>query len=287
MAKDRLNELKAQVKKNGNDQVAIDVNNDNQVKNLKQTFERAEVLGQWIESIENNVIEIRRNLQKLDNVNVNQRDLSDKIESLFQNNTSICHNINSKLKEIEAELKSSNDESVEGRIKTIQYNSIKTSYTVAFNKNNTELENFRFIQRSNLQAQLRAKGVRATDEELTHLLDNRADIQVFTDNILAETNEAKRVLADIQERHEQLIKIERMLVEVRDMFLQMAILVDGQQDIIDRVEYQAGLARDYIGKAPGILSSAAKKKRKYIKCKIITGTVIIVVVVIIIILAFT
>lgn len=50
----------------------------------------------------------------------------------------------------------------------------------------------------------------------------------FVLKIIAETAEAKRVLADIEERHQQLLKIERMLVEVRDLFLQMAILVDAQ-----------------------------------------------------------
>uniref|UniRef100_A0A6P7H6F1 Syntaxin-1A-like n=1 Tax=Diabrotica virgifera virgifera TaxID=50390 RepID=A0A6P7H6F1_DIAVI len=155
-------------------------------------------------------------------------DLTDKIEALFQNNTSICHKINGKLKEIEAEIKSANTDSAEGRIKLIQLNTLKTRYTKIFKINNTELENFRNIQKENLEAQLRAKGVRVTDEELESLLDNKSDIQIFTENIIAETQEAKRILADIEERHQQLLKIESMLLEVRDLFLQMAILVEAQ-----------------------------------------------------------
>lgn len=53
-------------------------------------------------------------------------------------------------------------------------------------------------------------------------------VYIYFLKILAETQEAKRVLADIEERHQQLLKIERMLEEVRDLFLQMAILVDAQ-----------------------------------------------------------
>lgn len=53
-------------------------------------------------------------------------------------------------------------------------------------------------------------------------------MKFLTLQIIFETAEARRTLADIEERHQQLLKIERMLVEVRDMFLQIGILVDAQ-----------------------------------------------------------
>lgn len=40
---------------------------------MRKTFERAEVLGQWIETIEKNVDQVRHYIQKLDNLSVNQR----------------------------------------------------------------------------------------------------------------------------------------------------------------------------------------------------------------------
>ncbi|XP_072380337.1 syntaxin-1A-like isoform X2 [Diabrotica undecimpunctata] len=239
MTKDRLGELlNAQRTSSRNNEVKVDIitNGDvdsaNQNANLRKVFERAEVLGQWIDSIEQNVVAIKQYIGRLDTLSVNHRDLTDKIETLFQNNTSVCHKINGKLKEIEGEIKTANTDSAEGRIKLIQFNTLKTRYTKIFKLNNTELENFRNIQKENLEAQLRAKGVRVTDEELVSLLDNKTDIQIFTDNIIAETQEAKRILADIEERHQQLLKIESMLLEVRDLFLQMAILVEAQCKII-------------------------------------------------------
>ncbi|CAG9830845.1 unnamed protein product [Diabrotica balteata] len=293
MTKDRLGELlNAQRTSSRNNEVKVDIitNGDvdsaNQNANLRKVFERAEVLGQWIDSIEQNVVAIKQYIGRLDTLSVNHRDLTDKIEALFQNNTSVCHKINGKLKEIEGEIKTANTDSAEGRIKLIQFNTLKTRYTKIFKLNNTELENFRNIQKENLEAQLRAKGVRVTDEELVSLLDNKTDIQIFTDNIIAETQEAKRILADIEERHQQLLKIESMLLEVRDLFLQMAILVEAQQDLVDRVEYQAHLAQEYVAKTPKILHRAAKHKIRYLKCKIIFGIVILVLIAIIIIMLF-
>lgn len=40
---------------------------------LKKTFERAEVLGQWIETIEQNVVAIRQYINKLDDLSINHK----------------------------------------------------------------------------------------------------------------------------------------------------------------------------------------------------------------------
>ncbi|CAH1119100.1 unnamed protein product [Phaedon cochleariae] len=288
MTKDRLSELLKDQDRN-NKNVTIEVENEAHVKTdnkeLRKTFERAEIFIQWIEGMEKNVRDVQNHIHRLD-LSMNQRDLHDKIQSIFQNNTSISHRINSKLKEFEEDLKTTNKETAEGRIKTIQFNTLRTRYTEIFRQNNAALENYRNIQKNHLEGQLRAKGIRTTDEELELLLENKTNIQVFTDNIIAETQEAKRILADIEERHQQLLQIENMLVEVRDLFLQMAIIIDEQRDLIDRVEYQAQSAKDYIGNTPKILRNAAKKKTKYLKCKIYMGIAVLVFIIIILILLF-
>lgn len=110
-------------------------------------------------------------------------DLNDKLESLFQNNTSIFHQIQPKLKEFEAEIKTIDTSSAEGRIKNIQFSTLKTRYQKVFKQNTSELESFRSIKKSQLESQLRAKGVKVTDEELTQLLEEGTDIHVFTENV--------------------------------------------------------------------------------------------------------
>ncbi|KAH0812983.1 hypothetical protein GEV33_009808 [Tenebrio molitor] len=111
-----------------------------------------------------------------------------------------------------------------------------------------------------------AKGYfQVTDEEVALLLEEGTDIQLFTENILAETAEAKRILASVEERHQQLLQIERMLTEVRDLFVQMSIIIDSQQELVDRIEYQAQSATNYIGAVD--LGAVRRSKRKYLKVK--------------------
>ncbi|XP_060529315.1 syntaxin-1A-like [Cylas formicarius] len=292
MVKDRLGDLlKARDRKDGAAEVQVELaelkdESSSKSNDIRGTFERTEVLKQWIESVEENISAIKQYITRLDNLNFNQKDVNTKIESLFQNNTSISQQITTKLKEFDEDLKLTNGSSAEGRIKTIQYNTLKTRFQQTFNQNTVELENFRNVKKAQLDAQLRAKGVKVTEEELVFLLEEKADIQVFTDNILAETAETKRILQDLEERHQQLLKIERMLVDVRDLFIQMSILVDHQQGLVDRIEYQAQAAQDFVQQGRKEMAQAEKKKIKYLKSKIILIVVAAVLTIIILILLF-
>jgi t-SNARE complex subunit (syntaxin) len=151
------------------------------------------------------------------------------LKSFFQNNTSVAQQISNKLKEVDSEIKGITVESAEGRIKNIQYDTLKKRFEKAFLDNNKLLENYKSIQKQIIKSQLQAKGYfQVTDEEVALLLEEGTDIQLFTENILAETAEAKRILASVEERHQQLLQIERMLTEVRDLFVQMSIIIDSQ-----------------------------------------------------------
>jgi t-SNARE complex subunit (syntaxin) len=192
----------------------------------------------------------------------------------------VAQQISNKLKEVDSEIKGITVESAEGRIKNIQYDTLKKRFEKAFLDNNKLLENYKSIQKQIIKSQLQAKGYfQVTDEEVALLLEEGTDIQLFTENILAETAEAKRILASVEERHQQLLQIERMLTEVRDLFVQMSIIIDSQQELVDRIEYQAQSATNYIGAVD--LGAVRRSKRKYLKTKFI---IIIIVVLLIIIL---
>lgn len=258
---------------------------ESESQSLRKAYERAEVLTEWITKIEENVVQIRQYLRNTNDIQVNRKEINSKIDTLFSNNKVISQQITTKLKEFDAELKKlQNKESAEGRIKQIQFNTLKTRYHNAFTNNTKELENYKNIQKRILEAQIKAKGINVTDEELTHLLEDGTDIQVFTENILAETAEAKRMLADIEDRHVQLLKIEQMLTDVRDLFVEMAILVENQQELLNRVEYQAQQAQEYVGKVD--MGKIRKLKKKGLIRKIWIITILIIVIVIILVIIF-
>ncbi|XP_055306642.1 syntaxin-1A-like [Sitodiplosis mosellana] len=61
-----------------------------------------------------------------------------------------------------------------------------------------------------------------------------------------DTHQAKQTLADIEARHADIIKLENSIRELHDMFMDMAILVESQGEMIDRIEYHVEHAVDYV-----------------------------------------
>ena len=55
----------------------------------------------------------------------------------------------------------------------------------------------------------------------------------FTPQIIADSQKAKDALRDIEARHEELLALEKSIVEVRDLFVHLALLVETQVSTLE------------------------------------------------------
>ena len=139
--------------------------------------------------------------------------------------------------------------------------------------------NYSALCKARLIRQLEIVGKQCTNEEVDEMLEN-GDVSVFTFEITTDTRVAKQQLADIEARHADLMKLETSIKELHHMFLDMAMLVEGQGELMDRIEYQVGLTKDYVEEGTRELNQAArakdkarKKKIMIVVCLTITGIV--------------
>lgn len=140
-------------------------------------------MNQWVEQIEENNRVVRKYLPKIEEID-HEKIVEDKLQSLFQNNTSLAHQISSKLKEINKEIDKTKVETTESRIKNIQTTTLKTRFQNAFLDYNLLLETYKNLQKRNIKTQLQVKGYfNVTDEEVSLLLEEGTDINVFTENV--------------------------------------------------------------------------------------------------------
>lgn len=80
----------------------------------------------------------------------------------------------------------------------------------------------------------------------------------------AETAEAKLALRDAEERRDELLRVERAIVEVRDLFVQMGNLVAAQQNQVDTVEFYALQATEHVdGGQQQLLKGSVTRKRAH------------------------
>ena len=77
-----------------------------------------------------------------------------------------------------------------------------------------------------------------------------------------ETQQARQTLADIEARHADIMKLENSIRELHDMFMDMAMLVENQGEMIDRIEYNVEHAVDYVQTATQDTKKALKYQSK-------------------------
>lgn len=64
-----------------------------------------------------------------------------------------------------------------------------------------------------------------------------------------DTQQARQTLADIEARHEDIMKLEKSIREVHDLFVDMAVLIEKQGDKIDSIESHVTNTRSFVEKA--------------------------------------
>lgn len=90
-------------------------------------------------------------------------------------------------------------------------------------------------------------------------------------------------MAEIQERHNAVRDIEKQLLELHQIFMDMAVLVESQGELIDNIEVQVGSALDHVASATVHLNDARTKQRNTRKW-MCYGIILLLIIVIIIVL---
>ncbi len=74
--------------------------------------------------------------------------------------------------------------------------------------------------------------------------------------------EAKRALQDIQDRHADIVKIEKSVIELQQLFMDMSVLVAAQGEMLDHVEIQVNNAVADTEKGVDALKDAVKYQKR-------------------------
>ncbi|XP_072973198.1 syntaxin-132-like [Typha angustifolia] len=147
----------------------------------------------------------------------------------------------------------------------------RMSMTVALKKKLKErLSEFQTL-RQNIQDEYRevierrvftVTGTRPDEEMIDQLMETGNSEQIFAKAIhgygrgqIVDTAE------EIQERRDAVFELEKKLYDLQQMFLDMAVLVDAQGDILDDIEAQVSSSVDHIQKVTETLRKAKKIQR--------------------------
>lgn len=127
-------------------------------------------------------------------------------------------------------------------------------------------------------------GQRADEETIDQLIETGDSEQIFQKAIQEQgRGQIMDTLAEIQERHDAVRDVERKLLELQQIFLDMAVLVDAQGDLLDNIESQVSNAVDHVNSGNTALQRAKslqKNSRKWMCIAIIILLIIVAIVVV-------
>eukprot|EP00033_Pygsuia_biforma_P000151 GCRY01000195.1.p1 GENE.GCRY01000195.1~~GCRY01000195.1.p1 ORF type:complete len:307 (-),score=82.69 GCRY01000195.1:756-1676(-) len=102
----------------------------------------------------------------------------------------------------------------------------------------------------------------ATADEIDRALENKSSI--FAEHILEQPGHAaaKSAYTEIQERHREILRLEQSINELHQLFVDMAILVDAQGNLIDHIEMNISKSVAFTEKGVEEMKKAVKHQKK-------------------------
>ncbi|KAI7732114.1 hypothetical protein M8C21_020977, partial [Ambrosia artemisiifolia] len=130
-------------------------------------------------------------------------------------------------------------------------------------------------------------GTRADEETIDRLIETGDSEQIFQKAIQEQgRGQVVDTLAEIQERHDAVIEVERKLLDLQQIFQDLAILVDAQGEILDNIETHVSSAVDHVQSANRALKKTKKLQkntRKWICFAIVILLIVISVVLVVVV----
>ncbi|XP_063791286.1 syntaxin-4 [Pseudophryne corroboree] len=228
---------------------------------IREIRESLQDLGRKVKELEASQVKILSQPLPEDSMKRDLQTLREEIKHLAKN-------IRSKLQKLEVK---EDDEEVKGsvhiRMKKTQHGVLSQQFILLLNKCYTVQTQYRNSNVNRIKRQLQITGNSVTDEQFEEMLE-KGETDVFTCNILKDTQVSKQALNEIEARHEEILKLEKSIVELHDMFMYLAMEVESQGETIDNIEKNIFLSTDYVEKANKQLVQAVDNRQKARKKKV-------------------
>ncbi|XP_006781425.1 syntaxin-3a isoform X2 [Neolamprologus brichardi] len=278
--KDRLEQLKA-VCDQDDDDVEIAVDN---AGFMDEFFSEIEVIRNNIDKIDENVTEVKKLYSVILSAPTSDQKTQEDLEAITNDIKKLANGARNKLKTIERNLESEEQErvSADTRIRKSQHAVLSRKFVEVMTKYNEAQVDFRERSKGRIQRQLEITGKATTDEELEEMLEG-GNAAVFTAGIV-DSGISKQALNEIEARHKDIVRLESSIKELHDMFVDIAMLVESQGDMVENIEQNISKSVDHIVAAKEQTKKAVRYQTKARK-KLVIIIVIVVILVIIVALA--
>jgi len=232
MARDRLAAMRAQ--RQGGPQGSANATSEyeNQISSIQDELRRIDANVSRIGDLHS------RSLNNTDEALAQQNATA--LDELVEETRALCNQIKNQIQDLEKE---SVPPGQDPRIRKNQTSLVRSKFVEALQNYQQVEQQYRSRYRQRVERQFKIVKPDATPEEVTAVVQNDqgAGGQVFAQALTSSTRygESRAAYREVQERHEDIRKIERTLAELAQLFNDMDVLVNQQEDVINAIETSA------------------------------------------------
>ena len=277
--KDRMEELRQRVKSsrdlNGSDPFSEDYDDDELFPPPQAViFEEEPVLENFLseaqrirDSIDELEAEVKKFSQQQRNLVATMRRLSVmKKESRITRDIKLCaESLHKKLdmlakqaKKMEVEL---GPNAATVRVQKTQHADLLRHFQRVMLQYNNSLLSKQDKCKHFIRRQLEVSGRAVTEAEVDDMME-QGKWEVFNENILLDSKITRHQLSEIEQRHKELLNLESNMKDLRDLFLDVFLLVQEQGEYIERIQTNVERTQDYVQVTNEKFKMAARYKKK-------------------------
>ncbi|XP_069726757.1 syntaxin-2 isoform X2 [Phaenicophaeus curvirostris] len=227
-------------------------------------FQQVEELRNNIAKIAENVEEVKKQHSIILSAPNPEGRTKEELEELNEEIKKIANKVRARLKVIEQSFNQGENASrmsVDLRIRKTQHSVLAHKFVEVMTEYNETQTLFRERSKGRIQRQLEITGKTTTDEELEEMLES-GNPSIFTSDIISDSQITRQALNEIESRHKDIMKLESSIRELHEMFMDMAMFVETQGDMINNIEKNVMNASDYVEHAKEETKKAVRYQSK-------------------------
>lgn len=280
MFRDRLTELCAiQALYNGKDELEDDEDEDEEEAqaeallhlvhfhmdmDMKAFFATVEDILDRLNKIEVNIAEVKQLHSNFLSTILRNSSAKEQLNYLMGDIQRSVNCVNEKIRLIELDIDRDEKQqkiSALMRMRRMQYATLSYKFVELIADYSRIQIEYRECCKARIQRQLEITGRAISREQLENMLEQGNPL-IFTQGIITDSQQTKQTIADIEERHADIIKLETCIGNLHGMFSEMTMLLHSQGDMIDCIEYNVKHAKDFVQLAIEETKRAKKYRRK-------------------------
>uniref|UniRef100_A0A4W5PY56 Syntaxin 4 n=1 Tax=Hucho hucho TaxID=62062 RepID=A0A4W5PY56_9TELE len=213
-------------------------------------FKKVQEIREGLETLKKVVSDLENKQKTVLGVALPEDGMKRELQTLREQIKTMAMQIHKKLKIIEPKKGEGDGKYVpiNLRMQRAQHGVLSREFVELMGHCNTIQASYRDRNVERIQRQLRITGTNVTDEDLDVMLES-GQTDVFTQNILIDAKATKQALNEIESRHDEILKLERSIRDLHDMFQYLAMEVEAQGEMVNRIEANVLNSTDYVQQA--------------------------------------